>query len=197
MKQFIISIGRQLGSGGSDIGKLVADKMGVKLYDKNILEAIAAEKQSDPEELRKFDEKPSNPLFSRRVREYSNSTEDILAEMQFEYLKRIADSGESFVLVGRCGDSIFKDKPGLATIFVHADDDFRVERVMKYFDIGSGEAKLKMAKVDRQRKAYHNNYADTDWGEMESYDLCIDSSVLGIEGTADFIESFVSLKNQL
>lgn len=192
-KQLIISIGRELGSGGSDIAKLIAKDLGLNLYDKNILEEIASTKNSDIESMKFFDEKPK-PFISRRIGEHTSSTADIIAQMQFDYLKEKASSGESFVVVGRCADWVLAGNPGLISIFVCADDDFRIARIMETFNLSREDAKEKIEQTDRRRKQYHNSYSKTKWGDISSYDLCIKSSTLGIEKTAEMIKSFIGFK---
>ena len=103
-KQLIISVGREFGSGGHVIAETLAKRFDLPLYDSNILESIAQERNVDAKTLHRYDEVPRNILFSRRVREYSTSAEENIAQMQFEYLKKKADEGESFVVVGRCSD---------------------------------------------------------------------------------------------
>lgn len=192
-KQLIISIGRELGSGGSDIAKIIAKDLGLNLYDKNILEEIASKKSSDIDSMKEFDEKP-RPFISRRVREHTSSTEDIIAQMQFDYLKEKAASGESFVVVGRCASSILAENPGLVSIFVCAEDDFRIPRVMETFSLNRREAREKIEQTDKRREQYHNSYSETKWGDISSYDLCIKSSSLGIEKSAEMIKALVNLK---
>lgn len=192
-KQLIITIGRQLGSGGSDIAKIIAKDLGLNLYDKNILEEIASKKSSDIDSMKEFDEKPK-PFIARRVREHTSSTEDIIAQMQFDYLKEKAASGESFVVVGRCADSVLAGNPGLVSVFVCADDDFRIPRVMETFSLGRREAIEKIEQIDKRRQQYHNSYSEAKWGDISSYDLCIKSSSLGIEKSAEMIKDLIKLK---
>ena len=103
-KQLIISVGREFGSGGHEIAEMLAKKFDLKLYDKNLLQNIAQEKEVDAQNIEKYDEVPRNMLFSRTVKGYSNSMEENVAQMQFDYLKRKAKEGESFVVVGRCSE---------------------------------------------------------------------------------------------
>lgn len=111
-KQVMISISREFGSGGRQIAEKVAEDLGLPLYDRNLLDAIAKEKDVDAEHLQKFDEKPRNPILSRSVSGYSNSMEENLVKMQFEYLQKKADSGESFVVLGRCAETALKGREG-------------------------------------------------------------------------------------
>lgn len=190
-KQIMISISREFGSEGRAIAEKVAKDLGLSLYDRNILDAIAQEKNIKVEHLEKFDEKPRNPILSRSVGGHSNSMEENLVKMQFEYLQKKADSGESFVVVGRCAETALKDKEGLISVFVLGDKDTKLAHVKDKYQLSDSEAALKMIRHDTKRKVYHNRYSDFKWGDSRGYDLCINSSKLGIEKTAAMIESYV------
>lgn len=190
-KQLIISISREFGSGGRDIAKKVAEDMGLELYDRNMLEDIAEKMNIEPEVLEDIDEKPRNKLLSRRVNGHSNSMEENLAQMQFEYLRRKADQGESFVVVGRCSETILKDREGLVSIFIVGDKETKINHTMEKFGISREEAATKSERHDRSRRRYHNHYSDFKWGDSRNYDMCINSSRLGMEGTAGIIETFI------
>lgn len=190
-KQLIISISREFGSGGRDIAKKVAEDMGLELYDRNMLEEIAEKMNIEPEVLEDIDEKPRNKLLSRRVKGHSNSMEENLAQMQFEYLRRKADQGESFVVVGRCSETILKDREGLVSIFIVGDKETKINHTMEKFGISHEEAVTKSERHDRSRRRYHNHYSDFKWGDSRNYDMCINSSRLGMEGTAGIIETFI------
>ena len=130
-KQMIISIGREFGSGGHAIAELLAKDLGIKMYDRNMLDEIAREKDVDVKNLEEFDEKPRKFLISRRVRDYSNSMEEIIAEMQFDYIRKKADSGESFIIVGRCAETVLKGREGLISIFILGNKKEKLARVME------------------------------------------------------------------
>ena len=121
-KQVIVSISREFCSGGHQIGEAVAKALGLGFCDRNMLDEIAQRKNIRIEYLEKYDEKPRNLLLSRRVGAFSNSIEDIIAEMQFEYLRDRAASGESFVVVGRCADSVLRGRKCLIPVFVMGDE---------------------------------------------------------------------------
>ena len=116
--QIIISVSREYGSEGHTIAEQIAKDMGLPFYDRNMLDEIAKEKGFDPAAFASVDEKPRNKLLSRRVKGYSNATEDNLAQMQFEFLRKKAASGESFVVLGRCSETILKEYDCLVSIFV-------------------------------------------------------------------------------
>lgn len=190
-KQIMISISREFGSGGRQIAEKVAEDLGLPLYDRSLLDAIAKEKNIDVEHLQKFDEKPRNLILSRSVGGHSNSIEENLVKMQFEYLQRKADGGESFVALGRCAETALKGKEGLVSVFILEDKEEKLVHVKDKYQLSDSEAALKMVRHDTKRKAYHNRYSDFKWGDSRGYDLCINSSRLGIEKTAAMIESYV------
>ena len=153
--------------------------------------AIAKAKNIKVEYLEKFEEKPRNLILSRRVGTYSNSMEEIVADMQFEYLREKADSGESFVVVGRCAETVLGEYPGLISFFVLGDKDVKLKNVMKHFGLNDAEAKAKIKRHDIKRKMYHNRHSDFKWGDSRNYDICINSSKLGLEKTAEILEEYV------
>jgi cytidylate kinase len=191
-EQIIVSISREYGSAGHEVAEAVAKALDYKLYDKNILKEIARENGSLTEDMEKYDEKPKNPLFVRKLGEYTNSIEEHIANMQFDYLKKLADSGESFVVVGRCADSILKDYKGLVTIFVTGDEKEKLLHVMTKYGIGEEEAKEKMLKQDKRRKQYHGDYSSNIWGDVHTYELCINSSKLGVDKSAELIIDYIN-----
>ena len=190
-KQLIISVGREFGSGGHVIAEELARRFELPLYDNNLLEHIAEEKENSNESLKKYDERPKNRLFSRTVRGYSNSVQENLANMQFDYLKKKAADGESFVVVGRCSETILKGTQGLVTVFVLGDPDVKAERIQKVYGVSEEEARRMMKREDWNRKSYHNYYCKGKWGDSRNYDFSINSSKLGIEKTVDILETCI------
>lgn len=191
-KQLIISVGREFGSGGHEIAEMLAKKFDLKLYDKNLLQNIAQEKEVDAQNIEKYDEVPRNMLLSRTVKGYSNSMEENVAQMQFDYLKRKAKEGESFVVVGRCAEVILKDNPALISIFVVGDFESKIERIMRVYDLSRSEAELVMARQNKKRKGYHNYYCKEKWGDSRNYDITVNSSRLGEAETAELLADYIS-----
>lgn len=189
--QIIISISREYGSEGRTIAEQIVKDMGLLFYDRNMLDEIAKEKGFDPAAFAGVDEKPRNKLLSRRVKGYSNATEDNLAQMQFEFLRKKAASGESFVVLGRCSETILKEYDSLVSIFVTGNKDCKLKHVMEKFSLSETAAAAKIAKHDAYRRRYHNHYSDFKWGDSRNYDVCINSSRIGVEGTAKLLEEFV------
>lgn len=194
--QIIISISREYGSEGHAIAKQIAKDLGLPFYDRNMLDEIAKEKGFDPAVFAGVDEKPRNKLLSRRVKGYSNATEDNLAQMQFEFLRKKAASGESFVVLGRCSETILKEYDSLVSIFVTGNKDRKLKHVMEKFSLSKTAAAAKITKHDAYRRRYHNHYSDFKWGDSRNYDVCINSSRIGIERTAELLEEFINnIKN--
>lgn len=193
-KQVIISVGREFGSGGHVIAEALAKRFGLPLYDNNLLCHIAEEKDISAETLKKYDEKPRNKLFSRTVMGHSNSMEENLANMQFDYLRRLAEKGSSFVIVGRCAETKLKGCSGLISIFVLGDREKKIERIRAVYGLDEQEARRLETREDWQRKAYHNYYCEGKWGDSRNYDLSINSSKLGIDGTVDMLEAYIKAR---
>ncbi len=190
-KQTIIAISREFGSEGHEIARIIAEDLGLKLYDRSMLDEMADNMGIKVEVLEKPDEKPRNFFLTRTVGKYTNSMEEIVADMQFDFIKEKAESGESFVIVGRCADSVLRGMEGLITIFVIGTKEAKVKHVMDKFDLSESEALIKMARHDKKRSQYHNRHSDGRWGDSRFYDLCINSSLLGVQGTVKILEDYI------
>ena len=195
MKQLIISVGREYGSGGHVIAERLAEKFGLPLFDSNLLTCVAKEKHVSPEELRAYDEIGKNKLLYRTVNGFSNSPQENLANLQFDYLRKMAAAGESFVIVGRCAETALSGTPGLITLFILGDEEAKIGRIRSLHpELSHDEAKRLCAKEDWKRKSYHNYYCKGKWGDARTYDLTVNSSRLGLEGTADALESYIKAR---
>lgn len=194
--QVIIAIGREFGSGGHEIAELIANRLQIFLIDDKLLYDLSSEKKIPYEELKKYDERPKIPFLSRTVAGYTNAMEEHLAKMQFDYLRKMAEGGESFVIVGRCAEHVLKDFPCLTSAFISGNKDTKCKRVMEKYKLSAEEAKKLMKKKDSTRKAYHNYYCEGKWGDSRNYDLCLNSSQIGVEGAADVILSYVERKQK-
>lgn len=193
-KQLLIVVSREFGSGGHEIAAALAQAFDLPLYDKNILEQIAADSGFSLEELKQYDEAPRNFLMSRSVKGFSNAPQDHVAQRQFSYLKNKAAAGESFVVLGRCGEEVLKDFPGLISIFVLSDISFKKARTMARDNTSEEDALELMARSDRRRKYYHNQYCRGKWGDSRNYDLCINSARLGIQGTIEHLTQYIQAR---
>lgn len=190
-EQIIISISREFGAGGAHVAEKLAEQYGIALYDSNFLDKMASEMDFDPKSYEEYDEKPRNLLFTKRVGKHVSSTEEITAQAQFAYLRKKADEGESFVVVGRVSDYVLKYKPCLISIFIMGKEDKKIEFLMKQHNISAKEAKEKMIKMDKRRRMYHNSHADTKWGDSRYYDMCIDVTNVGVDAATDIIKQYV------
>ena len=193
-KQLIISIGREYGSAGHEIAEKVAKDLNLPLYDRHLLDKLAEEKGMNLKDIEKYDEKPRNLFLSRNVNGFSNSFADTVAEMQFNFIREKAESGESFVVVGRCSEVVLAGNEALVSVFILGNKQTKVEHVKKKYNLSENEALQKMARHDRKRKAYHNAHSKISWGDSRGYDLCINSSRLGVEKTAKLIEQYAKAK---
>lgn len=190
-EQLIIALGREFGSGGHEIARLLAGRFSLPLYEKNILEEISRTKGLDAGSLVPYDEQPKNHLMYRTVNGFSNAPGDVIARMQFQYLRERAEEGKSFVVLGRCAEEVLRDLPGLISIFVLADRDFKLPRIMERGASTSGEALSMMTRKDRKRRLYHDQFCKGKWGDPHNYDLTVNSARLGIQGTANFLEQYI------
>lgn len=202
----IITIGRQFGSAGREIGYRVADELGIKLYDKEMLNRAAKESGICKELFETHDEKPTNSfLYSLVMDTYSlgyssGSYTDMPINhkvflAQFDAIKKIADEGPC-ILVGRCADYALEDYSNVLSVFIHADLDVRIRRIARIYDLTDAKAKDLILKTDKKRASYYNYYSNKKWASAESYHMCLDSSILGIEGTAEAIIKLVELKER-
>lgn len=193
MEQTIITIGREYGSGGREIAQRLGQWLGITVYDKNMLDEMHDRYGFDKEVLSEHEESPVNVLFSRTVRGYSSSVEEVVAQRGFEFMREKADSGESFIMVGRCGEYVLRNYPCTRSFFILGDEQSKIRRIMERNGIGRKEAMERMARTDRQRRSYHNHYCDGRWGDSRYYDLCVNSSILGVEGTAELLCRYLEL----
>jgi cytidylate kinase len=194
-KQLIISISREFGSGGHEIADKIAKALSIPLVDRNLLDDMAAAKGYNASLLQQYDEKPIKMFMSRTVRNYSNSIEENIAHLEFEYIREMADEGKSFVIVGRCSEEVLKNHPNAITVFVLGDKDAKTERVMNVYSLDRDKALDKMKRHDKNRKAYHNNHASGKWGDSRNYEICINSSKLGVDGTVDILLNYIRARH--
>ena len=201
----IITIGREYGSGGRQIGQEVAKYFGIKCYDKELLEHAANESGICKELFENHDERPTNSfLYSLVMDTYSfGYSSSGFTDMpmnhkvflaQFDAIKKLASEGPC-VMVGRCADYALEDNPELLSVFIHADMDARIRRIARDFDLTDAKAKDMIRKTDKQRSSYYNYYTNKRWGDANSYQFCLDSSKLGIEGTVEAILKLIEIKD--
>ena len=202
----IITIGRQYGSAGREIGYKVADALDIKLSDKEMLDRAAKESGICQELFETHDEKPTNSfLYSLVMDTYSlGYTSGSYTDMpinhkvflaQFDAIKKIADEGPC-ILVGRCADYALEEYDNVISLFIHAGLDARIRRIARIYDLTDAKAKDLIIKTDKKRASYYNYYSNKKWGAADSYDMCLNSSMLGIDGTAEAIIKLVELKER-
>ena len=191
-KQVIVTVGREAGSGGLEIARKLAAKLGITVYDQNIFEHIEEYYDIDTSNLQKYDETPRVKGFTRTVKGYTNSVEEQVVELQRKFILEKAQEGESFVILGRAGIKPLLDFPCLLIrCFIEADTDFKVARVMAEHDYDEKQALRYMSWVDLKRKSYHNQFCHVKWGDRSTYDIVLKSNKLGIDGTVDFLADYV------
>lgn len=193
-KQLIISVGREYGSGGHEIAQKLAEAYKLPIYDHNLLDEAAAHMNIDTKALKEFDERGRNKLLYRSVKGMSSSPSENVAQIQFDYLKKKADAGESFVVVGRCAEAVLQDNPGLISIFVLGDEKAKLERIMRLYQLTEDDAKDRIAEKDRRRKYYHNSHCKSKWGDSRSYDITVNSTPLGVDETAKLLQAYIDAR---
>lgn len=199
----IITIGREFGSGGREIGRKLAEQLGVAFYDKELLEIAARESGICKELFESNDEKASSSLlYSLSVNPYAMGNVAAANTMplnhklflaQFEAIRKIAKSHDC-VIVGRCADYALREENGCVNVFIHAPLQNRIVRVKEAYEVSSGEAKDMIVKTDKKRAVYYNTYSDKKWGETCNYHLSFDSSLIGIENSVALIKRFVEMR---
>lgn len=205
MTNLVITIGRQFGSGGRQIGKLLSEKLGIPYYDKEILAEAAKDSGICEEILEHHDEKPTKSLlFSLVTGAQMHGNLGGYMDMplnhkiflaQFDAIRRVASEG-GCIIVGRCADYVLRDKPNAVKLFVKADMRQRMERAVAVHGVEIAKAEDYVRKMDKQRASYYNYYSTTTWGDVNNYDLCLDTGKLGIEGSVELIMDYVALREK-
>ncbi len=199
----IITITRQYGSGGHDIGKLLSERLGIPFYDKELISLAAKKSGVSPEVFAQADERMSNSLLytlSTGLYNYGNGfsamgdlpMNDRLYILQHKIIKEKAEK-EVFVVVGRCADYILKEYDNVVRVFVYADLDVRARRAVERQDIEASRARQAVYKVDKNRANYYSFYSGQKWGAPENYDLCLNSTKLSVEQAADLIIDYLKI----
>ncbi len=202
----VITIGRQFGSGGRYVGRLLAEKLEIPYYDKQLLAEAAKDSGICEEIFEDHDEKPTRSLLFSLVTgmQMHGDAGSCYMDMplnhkiflaQFDAIRRIASEGPC-VIVGRCGDYVLRDKVNAVSVFVKADMPSKVARAVKYYGLDADHAEEKIRKADKQRASYYNYYATATWGDVNNYDLCVDTGKIGIEGAVALIADYVALREK-
>jgi cytidylate kinase len=198
-ESYIISIGRQLGSGGREIGQKLAAQLGISFYDKELIRIAAKESGVKEEFFERIDEKKRFSLFRGPVDLRGTFTDEVfsnyylsneaLFRMQSNVMRQLAEK-HSCLFVGRCADYVLKDHPRCLNVFITADIEDRIRRIAEIQKLSEKKAKDQIEKTDRSRAGYYNYFTGKSWGVAESYHLCVNSSILGIDETVTFIRRF-------
>jgi len=197
----VITIGREFGSAGHEIGEKLAKEFDIPFYDKELLTRAAKESGFCEEMIKCHDERPTNSFLYNLVMDtysfgYNSAT---MVDMpisqkvflaQFEAIKKIASEGPS-VIVGRCADYALEENPNALSIFIYGNKNAKIKRIMERYELNEPRAKEMMQKKDKQRASYYNYYSSKKWGYSSTYDLCINSSILGIDGTVQMLKQYI------
>ncbi len=202
----IITVGRQYGSGGRYVARLLAEKLEIPFYDKELLAEVSKDSGICKDLLEEHDEKNSRSfLFSmmsgtQPIGDSSSMYMDMplnhrIFLAQFDTIRRIASEGPC-VIVGRCADYVLRDQENVLNVFIKADREERIRRIVGIYGIDPLKAEERLKKADKQRAAYYNYYATGTWGDVNNYDLCIDTGALGISGAVELIACCAELKEK-
>lgn len=201
-KNSIITIGRQFGSGGHEVGRRLAAELGLKLYDKELLKMAAEESNICEQVLKDYDEKPTSSLLYSIVMDVypsmnyvGNSLSQQVYQAQYDTIRRIGEGG-GCVIVGRAADYILRDNPRLTSVFIHASMEYRMKRVTEFEHIDEAKAKDMIVKADKKRASFYNFQTEKKWGAASSYNLSLDTSDIGIDGCVRMIELYLEQKRK-
>ena len=198
----IITIGRQFGSGGKEVGIRVAKELGIPFYDKELLQEAAKKSGLCEKIFENFDERPKSLLYSIAMDSYmfalpgtgaGDSLEQQVYLATYDTIRHIASQGPC-VIIGRCADYALADDPNRLSLFIYAPMDVRIARVAKRQNLTPEKARQLILKTDKRRASYYEYYSAQRWGAVESYDFCLDSSALGLGGTVELIRTMVDHK---
>lgn len=200
----IITISRLNGSGGREVGEILANKLDIPFYDYELIERAAKESGFAKETFENAEAKATNSFLysiAMGMNVYGNqelgyntlSLDDRIYLAQSEVIRKYAQEGPC-VIVGRCADFVLRDMPNLISVFIWAKMEYRINRAMERNELNEEKAEVQMKKIDKRRKNYYNYHANNMWGQSENYDLSIRSDRVGIEGSADVIKTYVECK---
>lgn len=199
---YVISIGREFGSGGKYIGEELSKRLGIKCYDNELLKKVSNDYNIDMNTLKKVDEKQKSSFWYSFATNYVFSKDKVSPisaddDLFLKQAKVIEDlyNKESCIIIGRCSDYILKDKENVISIFIYASDiDFKINRKKELENISKGNASKKIKKIDKERSEYYKHFTNQTWGDKSNYSICLDTSKLGIDNTIDILEHFIKNK---
>ena len=197
----VITVSREFGSGGRELGVKLAEALGIPFYDKELISMAADDINIAEEAFRKYDEHviEDDPLDHKIHHSFSElykvPMSDQIFVAQSNVIRRLASHGPC-VIVGRCADYALADYPETVSVFICADEADKIERIKELHNVNDAKARDIMIKLDKKRSSYYNYYASKRWGDSRSYDLCINSSAVGIDGAVKIILEFAKLKQE-
>ena len=190
----IITIARQHGSSGREIARALSEDLGIQCFDKEIVDEAAENSSICKELISSFDEKRVSP-FMLQTTQYPSMNYGLglniqVASAQFDVIRKLADQGDC-IFVGRCADYILRERKDLTRVFIMGEQEDKIRCIMNRQNVSEAEAKKKIKQVDKDRSSYYKYYTDQIWGESENYDLCINSSKIGVAGAVNVIKAYI------
>jgi cytidylate kinase len=207
MSKFTVTITREFGSGGRTIGKMLAERLGVEYYDKDLIKLASEESGINEDLLSRADESKRAPLFKRYSGSFGEkiispesgefTSDDNLFDFQAKIIKQLSDR-ETCVIVGRCADHVLQGRKNVLRVFTHAPMPFCIEKVVELYGVSEKEAERQIERINRARATYYHYYTGKDWDNARNYDLCLNTEELGFERCVDIIEHYINVlyKNQ-
>lgn len=204
MKNYIVTIARQYGSGGREVGQHLAGISGYKFYDKDLIILAAQKSGYSTDALQNVDEKAANSLLytlalgsaaynNHGIEHVNLPINDKLFVIQSEIIKDIAKKDEGAIIVGRCADYVLSGTPNLVRIYICADFDVRVKTIMERQSVTEAQAKDMIVKTDKRRANYYSYYTGDKWGKADKYDLVVSTSTIGVHGAAELIYNYLQM----
>lgn len=204
MKNYIVTIARQYGSGGRECGKKLSELTGYKFYDKDLITLAAQKSGLSTDTLQHVDEKAASSLlytlalgssiYNHGVDSVNLPINDKLFVVQSEIIKELANSGEGAIIVGRCADYVLSGRDNLVRVYITAEFDSRVQTVMQRHNLTQSQAKDLIVKTDKRRANYYSYYTGDKWGKADKYDLVISTDKIGIDGAAQMISDYIKMR---
>jgi cytidylate kinase len=183
---FIITISREYGSGGRYIGKLIAENLGIKLYDKEFVEKVATETGLSEEYIENNEQKRDTLAGLNNGYYFGLDNSDDLFLKESELIKKIAEN-ESCVIVGRCANFILADKKNVLKVFIYSDKDNKIKRATEFYGLSKSNAEKEIKRIDKLRANHYKYYTEKEWKDVTNYDICVNSDLIGVENVADMI----------
>lgn len=203
MKNYIVTIAREYGSGGRECGKKLAELTGYKFYDKDLITLAAQKSGMSTDALNSVDEKAASSLlytlalgssiYNSGMGSVNLPINDKLFVVQSQIIKDIANSGEGAIIVGRCADYVLSERDNVVKIYITSDFDTRVNTVMKRHDLTQSQARDLIIKTDKRRSNYYSYYTGEKWGKADKYDVVVSTARIGIDGAAGLIADYIRM----